>query len=226
MTVAIYARVSTADQNANLQLEQLRDYAAKRNFTVYREYVDQITGLVESRKKHTAYDELLKDAQMLRFQVVICWKFDRFARSLVALLQALKTFEALHIDFISVTQAIDTTTPWGDSSFRLSAPSPSLTGFDFGAIQDWNQSARSRGVVFGRPRVAEVDARIQQLREEGLGINAIARKVKRSPAGVLRILRRFGLAGCCWSRGRQAVELCQWSQSSSIRAACCTAAMR
>lgn len=195
MTVAIYARVSTADQNANLQLEQLRDYAAKRNFTVYREYVDQITGLVESRKKHTAYDELLKDAQMLRFQVVICWKFDRFARSLVALLQALKTFEALHIDFISVTQAIDTTTPMGRFFFSLVG---AFAEFERDLISERSkigiESARSRGVVFGRPRVAEVDARIQQLREEGLGINAIARKVKRSPAGVLRILRRFGLA--------------------------------
>lgn len=202
MTVAIYARVSTADQNANLQLEQLRDYAAKRNFTVYREYVDQITGLVESRKKHTAYDELLKDAQMLRFQVVICWKFDRFARSLVALLQALKTFEALHIDFISVTQAIDTTTPMGRFFFSLVG---AFAEFERDLISERSkigiESARSRGVVFGRPRVAEVDARIQQLREEGLGINAIARKVKRSPAGVLRILRRFGLAAAAGAGG-------------------------
>lgn len=204
MTVAIYARVSTADQNANLQLEQLRDYAAKRNFTVYREYVDQITGLVESRKKHTAYDELLKDAQMLRFQVVICWKFDRFARSLVALLQALKIFEALHIDFISVTQAIDTTTPMGRFFFSLVG---AFAEFERDLISERSkigiESARSRGVVFGRPRVAEVDARIQQLREEGLGINAIARKVKRSPAGVLRILRRFGLAAAAGAGDRQ-----------------------
>ena len=202
MTVAIYARVSTADQNANLQLDQLRDYAAKRNFTVYREYVDQITGLVESRKKHTAYDELLKDAQMLRFQVVICWKFDRFARSLVALLQALKIFEALHIDFISVTQAIDTTTPMGRFFFSLVG---AFAEFERDLISERSkigiESARSRGVVFGRPRVAEVDARIQQLREEGLGINAIARKVKRSPAGVLRILRRFGLAAAAGAGG-------------------------
>ena len=53
MKVAIYARVSTCDQNPEAQLLQLREYAAARNFSVHREYVDQVTGAVEKRKRHT-----------------------------------------------------------------------------------------------------------------------------------------------------------------------------
>lgn len=193
MKVAIYARVSTADQNPEAQLSQLREYAAARNFSVHREYVDQVTGAVEKRKRHTAYDELLTDARLLKFRCVLVWKFDRFARSLPALLDALQTFQTLGIDFISATQAIDTTTPMGRLFFSLVG---AFAEFERELIAERSrigvENARRKGVVFGRPRDLDVEARIRRLKERGIGIRAIAKAVSRSPAGALMILERIG----------------------------------
>jgi DNA invertase Pin-like site-specific DNA recombinase len=190
--VAIYARVSTADQNPELQLSRLREYAAARNFTIHREYVDQTTGAVEKRTKHTAYDELLADARLLKFRCVLVWKFDRFARSLPALLDALQTFQALGIDFISATQAIDTTTPMGRLFFSVVG---AFGEFERELIAERSrigiENARRKGVVFGRPRDPDVEKRIQRLKQRGIGIRAIAKSVSRSPAGVMRILERL-----------------------------------
>lgn len=192
MKVAIYVRVSTSDQNPEAQLSELRDYAKQRKFTVHREYIDQaVTGVVEKRKRHTAYDDLIADARRLRFKCVLVWKFDRFARSLVALLDALKTFEALGIDFISATQAIDTTTPMGRFFFSIVG---AFAEFEREMIMERTRigidNARRKGVIFGRPRDPDVEAQIRRLKEEGLGIRAIGRRVKRSAANVIQILGR------------------------------------
>ena len=119
--VAIYARVSTSDQSAESQITALRDFANRRGYTVYREYVDHVTGVVSKRKqgKGTEYQALMHDAKQKRFDVVLVWKFDRFARSLKALIEGLQLFQALKINFISVTQDIDTTTPMGVFFFQI-----------------------------------------------------------------------------------------------------------
>ena len=98
MRVAIYARVSTADQNPELQLRELRDYAERRGFPVHREYVDQASGDVRRRRRAPAFDELMADARRRRFDCVLVWKYDRFARSLGALVAALQEFHDLGVD--------------------------------------------------------------------------------------------------------------------------------
>lgn len=122
MNVVIYTRVSTEDQSCELQLAELRKYAAIRHWNVVGEYIDHVTGDVRKRikqGKRLRYDDLMEDAQKGMFQAVIVWKFDRFARSVIHLVSALDKFHQLGIDFISTTQNIDTTTPMGRFFFTM-----------------------------------------------------------------------------------------------------------
>jgi DNA invertase Pin-like site-specific DNA recombinase len=191
---ALYARVSTLDQNPSAQLNELKDFAARRGFEIAGEYVDQVTGSFEkSRKRDQAYQKLLTDAHSRIFDVVVVWKFDRFARSLHALINGLETFRALGIDFISATQNVDTTTPMGRLFFQVIG---AIAEFERSLIVDRTkagiENAKKRGVQFGRPRSIAIEARVRELREQGRSIREIADQVKRSPAGVLKIIRRFG----------------------------------
>ena len=115
-TAALYARVSTLDQNCDLQLEGLRRYARQR-FECLREYVDR--GISGTQRHRPQLDVLVKDARKRMFDVVLVWKFDRFARSLKHLIDSLEEFRALGIDFISYTEGIDTTTPTGQLLFHM-----------------------------------------------------------------------------------------------------------
>jgi DNA invertase Pin-like site-specific DNA recombinase len=129
---AIYARVSTAEQNPEAQLQELRAYVEKRGFVLHKEYVDHVTGDFEKRKKKRkqqdlAYEELMADASKRLIDCVIVWKYDRFARSLSVLIEALNRFNKLGIDFISYTQSIDTTRRWDVSFITSSAPFLSLS---------------------------------------------------------------------------------------------------
>src|SRR5712692_2347219 len=114
--VALYARVSTLDQNCEVQLEDLRRYASKR-FASHFEYTD--AGVSGTQRHRPQLDALMKDARKRSFDVVLVWKFDRFARSLKHLIESLEEFSALGIDFISLTEGIDTTTSVGQLLFHI-----------------------------------------------------------------------------------------------------------
>jgi DNA invertase Pin-like site-specific DNA recombinase len=122
---ALYARVSTLDQNCEVQLEDLRRFANKR-FARHCEYTD--AGVSGTQRRRPQLDALMRDARIRLFDVVLVWKFDRFARSLKHLIESLDEFNALGIDFISLTEGVDTTTQRGSFSFTLWAPWRSLRG--------------------------------------------------------------------------------------------------
>ena len=103
MRVAIYARVSTGEQNPELQLRELREHAERRGFLLHREYVDQASGDVRRRRRVPEFDALMADARRRRFDCVLVWKYDRFARSLGALVATLQEFRDFGVDFISHT---------------------------------------------------------------------------------------------------------------------------
>ena len=111
MRTAIYARVSTGNgnQHPEMQLREIRSYAKRRGWAVTREYIDEgVSGMKESRPE---LNKLLADAHLRRFDAVVCWRFDRFARSVSHLLRALETFKALGIEFVSLSEQVDTSTP-------------------------------------------------------------------------------------------------------------------
>src|SRR5215472_14745128 len=118
MRVAIYARVSTANngQDPTMQTRELREYIERRGWQLAGEYVDWMTGTKDRRPE---LDRLMADAHKRRFDVVIVWKFDRFARSVSQLLRALETFKALGIDFVSYSEQMDTSTPAGKMVFTV-----------------------------------------------------------------------------------------------------------
>jgi DNA invertase Pin-like site-specific DNA recombinase len=106
MKVALYARVSTADQDTEIQLVQLREWASRGNHEVFKEYVDEaISGTKTSRP---SFDEMLKDMRQFRFQAVAVVKLDRIGRSLQHILSLFDEFNAKGVAFIATTQGIDT----------------------------------------------------------------------------------------------------------------------
>jgi DNA invertase Pin-like site-specific DNA recombinase len=187
--------VSTGEQNPELQLRELRDYAERRGFVVRREYVDQASGDVRRRQRAPEFDALMADARQRRFDCVLVWKYDRFARSLGALIAALQEFRDLGVDFISHTQAIDTTTPMGRLFFHVIG---SFAEFEREVIVERVRAglanARAKGKRLGRPiRDPGAQVRVVALKEEGLSLRQIAARERLSPSGVRKMLKQAGV---------------------------------
>src|SRR5580698_8500640 len=106
MNTAIYARVSTSEQSSSMQLEELRAYCHRRGWTIAEEFVDEgVSGTKESRP---SLNRLLTDAKRRKFDAVLVYRFDRFARSMKQLVNALSDFNVLGIAFVSLHEGIDT----------------------------------------------------------------------------------------------------------------------
>jgi DNA invertase Pin-like site-specific DNA recombinase len=108
MRIAIYARVSTKDQNCELQFRDIRTYCAARGFASVREFVDIGSGAKDSRPQ---LNDLMAAARKRQLDAILVWRFDRFARSTKHLLLALEEFRSLGIQFISYQENIDTSSP-------------------------------------------------------------------------------------------------------------------
>ncbi len=178
MRVAIYARVSTSGhgQDVGMQTRELREYCERRGWQIAGEYVDAgISGAKDSRPE---LNRLMADAHKRRFDAVVCWKFDRFARSVSHLLRALETFNSLGIAFVSLSEQIDTTTPTGRMIFTvLGAVAELERSLIAERVRTGLRNARAKGKRLGRPRVAVDAARIRELRSQGLSWPKIATKL-------------------------------------------------
>lgn len=106
MKCAIYARVSTTDQNCELQLAELRDYCSRRGWEIAGEYID--AGVSGAKRSRPELDRLMKDAQKHLVECIIVWKLDRFGRSVLHLNEAINSLRSWGVRFICVTQNIDT----------------------------------------------------------------------------------------------------------------------
>ena len=117
--VAIYARVSTSGngQSPEMQTRELTEYAQRRGWGVVGEYVD--VGISGCKEKRPELDRLMADAHRRRFDAVVVWRFDRFARSVSHLLRALEAFKTLGIEFVSLSEQVDTSTPTGKMVFTV-----------------------------------------------------------------------------------------------------------
>ena len=177
--VALYARVSTLDkgQDPETQLVQLRGYAQARNFEVITEFIDYASGTTEDR---TQYKLMMAAAKKRKIDVVLVWRYDRFARSTQALVNALKEFQSLGIDFISYQENIDTTTPTGELIFHVMA---SLAQFESSLISQRVKAgmarAKSQGKLISRPKISiQKQQELFELQKMGLSMNKISKKAK------------------------------------------------
>ena len=173
--VAIYARVSTIGngQSPEMQLRELREYCERRGWQVFKEYVD--VGVSGRKEKRLGLDQLIIDAHRRRFDVVVVWKLDRMARSVSHLLRVLETFEALGIEFVSVTEQMDSTTPAGKMIFTvLGAVAELERSLIVERVRAGIRNARAKGKRLGRPRRVVDSARIASMRDQGVSWRRIA----------------------------------------------------
>lgn len=174
--VAIYARVSTLNhgQDVTMQTRELAEYCERRGWQVATEYVD--IGISGSKEKRPQLDKLMADAHQRRFDAVIVWKFDRFARSVSHLLRALENFQALGIHFVSLSESLDTSTPAGKMVFTvLGAVAELERSLIVERVKAGLRNARAKGKRLGRPRCVVDASRIAQLRAQGRSWRKIAR---------------------------------------------------
>ena len=176
--VALYARVSTVDkgQDPETQLLVLREYAAQRALVPVGEYIDYASGTRDDRPQ---YQALLSAARKRQLDVVLVWRYDRFARSTQALVRALNEFHSLGVDFISYQENIDTTTPQGELIFTVMA---SLAQFESALISERVKAGMVRAKAQGKPisrapLAAELQAQIAALYAEGRSIHQISKQL-------------------------------------------------
>ena len=196
---AVYLRVSTAnksrqgdvrafDQTPEVQEKPLLDLIAQRDWVLYRVYSDRASGAAEGRP---GLDELMRDARRGEFEVVLVWRFDRFARSVKQLILALEEFRSLGIDFVSHQEAVDSSTPMGKAMFTMIAALAELerslirervkAGVEY-AMRYGTKSGRP----IGRPRAIFDRHMAMQLRARGLSWGQIARMLHSSAGSVRR----------------------------------------
>jgi DNA invertase Pin-like site-specific DNA recombinase len=165
--VALYARVSTLNnQDPEMQLAELREYAGRRRWEVVEEFTDQgVSGCKESRP---ALNRMMSDACRRRFDAVLVWKIDRFGRSLKHLVNALAELSALGVAFVSLRDNIDLSTPSGRLMFQIIG---AMAEFERALIQErvraGLRNARAKGRRLGRPRVVVDASRVAFLRSSG-----------------------------------------------------------
>jgi DNA invertase Pin-like site-specific DNA recombinase len=188
MKAAIYARVSMANsgQSPEMQMRELREYCERRGWQIAGEYVD--SGISGAKEKRPALDRLMADAHKRRFDVVAVWKFDRFARSVSHLLRALDTFRVLGIEFVSLSESLDTATPAGRMVFTvLGAVAELERSLIAERVRAGLRNARAKGKRLGRPRTVVDRARIDRLRAEGLSWANIATQLGVGEGTVYRL---------------------------------------
>lgn len=190
---AIYARVSTEDQDCTLQLNELREFADRRGWRVTAEYVD--TGWSGSRNDRPQLKAILKDAAAHRFDCIIVWKIDRFGRSCADLLDYIRQLQSWGVRFMAITQSLDTDDA-NPTSRLLITILAAVAEFERSMIRErvkaGVKAAQAKGVQCGRrAKVWDRDQAVQ-LHLQGKTVRAIAKQLGVGPTSVFKAIEARG----------------------------------
>jgi DNA invertase Pin-like site-specific DNA recombinase len=175
-----------------MQLRDLRTYCAARGLDLVREYID--VGQSGAKESRPELNKLMEDARKRRFDAIVVWRFDRFARSTKHLLLALEEFRSLGIQFISYQENIDTSSPLGQALFTIvSAVAQLERDLIRERVTAGIRNARANGKKLGRPMRAVDRTLILQMRAEGQSLQHIAETLGIG-YGTVRERLRGGLA--------------------------------
>lgn len=209
MNCALYARVSTTDQNCEMQLRELRDYCTRRDWIITQEYVD--AGVSGTKRSRPQLDKMMADARLHRFDCVLAWKLDRCSRSLVHFAEQIELLRSAGVRLVIPTQSIDTDennptarlfrnmlaafaeferdlikerTAAGQHNYREL--------FKQGRIGKERCSKSGKNLSIGRPRVIFDRDIARQLRHNGMSVEAIAKKLGAGRGTIQRLLAANG----------------------------------
>ena len=197
MKIAAYIRVSTDDQKIDSQLDSIKKYCALKDWPEPVLFIDHgESGKKESRPK---LDEMLKRIQNKEFQALIVFKFDRLSRSTIQLIQLMELFKAHDVNFISLGESIDTTTPAGKMIFGIFAVLAEFERENIVArVKAGIRAAKSRGTHCGRDAYKTTPETIQtiiQLKNQGMSLNQIKDRVNLDKGYISRLLKKHRGAG-------------------------------
>jgi putative DNA-invertase from lambdoid prophage Rac len=186
---AIYARVSTTDQNCEMQLRELRDYISRRGWQNAGDYID--TGFSGAKASRPALDRLMADAAQHKFDCVTVYKIDRFGRSVLHLNQQLAALTSYGVRFIATSQSLDTDEKNPASRLLLQILA-SVAEFEREMIRErvcaGLKNAKRNGKQLGRKRVVFDRGRAREMREAGATVREIASALKIGRGTVQRLL--------------------------------------
>jgi DNA invertase Pin-like site-specific DNA recombinase len=186
---ALYVRVSTDRQTVENQISRLTEIASGRGWRIVQIFSDAGSSGAKGRNDRPGLDEMLKQAQRHRFDVVMAWAIDRLGRSLIDLLGTIQHLQACRVDLFLDQQAIDTTTPAGKLMFQVTG---AFAEFERSLIRQRIHAGLKRAVdsgkVLGRPlKNPEALGKARELLGMGLGINKVARQVGLANTTVARV---------------------------------------
>lgn len=189
MRAAIYARVSTDEQNCDMQLRELREYCQRRDWPIAGEYVDQ--GWSGAKASRPEFDRLMGDARARRCDVVLVWKLDRWGRSVQHCLSTIAELSAVGVKWLAVTQGIGTEESSPVSQLLLTILA-AVAQFEREMIRERVKAglaaAKHRGVRHGRPPLQIDKRRILRLRKAGQSQRRIAALLGVGKATIARVL--------------------------------------